>query len=85
MNLDELKILFKILDQRCRMLNLGRGYMCRLKSAVTPGKARLPRRLKKATKRFMYIRKLSSMVIMPQGLFVCFKHNGDLYVCHTRY
>lgn len=32
------------------VMNFGRGYQCFLESAITPGKARLPRRLKKATK-----------------------------------
>ena len=64
------------------IMNFGRGYQCFLESAITPGKARLPRRLKKATKKYMRVNKLSSMVIMPQAQFVCFNKKGQLIVCY---
>lgn len=65
--------------------NFGRDYQCFLQSAITPGKARLPRRLKKATKKFMKIHNSSSMVIMPQAQFVCINQKGQLIVCHAKY
>lgn len=67
------------------VMNFGRGYQCFLESSITPGKARLPRRLKKATKKFMRLTKSSSMVIMPQAQFVCFNSKGQLIVCHAKY
>lgn len=67
------------------IMNLGRGYQCYVESAFTPGKARLPRKLKKATKKFMRTNNKSSMVIMPQAQFVCFNNKGQLIVCHTKY
>ena len=68
------------------VMNFGRGYQCFLESAITPGKARLPRRLKKATKKFMRLTKSSAMVIMPQAQFVCFNSKGQLIiVCHAKY
>ena len=66
-------------------MNFGRGQQCFLESAFTPGKARLPRRLKKATKKFMRLTNSSSMVIMPQAQFVCFNNKGQLIVCHAEY
>lgn len=63
------------------LMNFGRGYQCFSESAITPGKARLPRRLKKATKKFMRLTKSSSMVIMPQAQFVYFNSKGQLIVC----
>ena len=65
--------------------NFGRDYQCFLESAITPVKARLPRKLKKAIKKFMKIHNKSSMVIMPQMQFVCINPNGQLIVCHTKY
>lgn len=67
------------------IMNFGRGQQCFLESAITPGKARLPRRLKKATKKYMRLNHLSSMVIMPQAQFVCFNNKGQLIVCHAKY
>ncbi len=67
------------------LMNFDRGEQCFLESAITPGKARLPRRLKKATKKFMRLTKSSSMVIMPQAQFVCFNNKGQLIVCHAKY
>lgn len=63
----------------------GRGMMCYLETMTTPGRARLPRRLKKSVKEYMRIHHLSSMVIMPQGQFVCLENDGRLLVCHTKY
>lgn len=82
MDLDSLKYFMQRMDL---LMNFGRGYQCFLESAITPGKARLPRRLKKATKKYMRIYKLSSMVIMPQAQFVCFDKKGRLIVCHAKY
>ena len=67
------------------LMNFGRGEQCFLESAIMPGKARLPRRLKKATKKFMGLTKSSSMVIMPQAQFVYFNNKGQLIVCHAKY
>ena len=67
------------------IMDYGRGYQCYLQSVMTPGKARLPRRLKKATKKYMRMYHLTSMVIRPQNQFVCLKHDGRLYVSHARY
>ena len=67
------------------LMNFDRGEQCFLVSAITPGKARLPRRLKKATKKYMRLNHLSSMVIMPQAQFVCFNSKGQLIVCHAKY
>ena len=67
------------------IMNFDREQQCFLESAITPGKARLPRRLKKATKKFMKIYNKSSMVIMPQAQFVCFNNKGQLIVCHAHY
>lgn len=67
------------------LMNFGRGQQCFLESAITPRKARLPRRLKKATKKFMHYYHKSSMVIMPQAQFVCFNNKGQLIVCYTKY
>lgn len=61
-------------------MNFGRGQQCFLERAITPGKARLPRRLKKATKKFMRYYHKSSMIIMPQAQFVCFNNKGQLIV-----
>ena len=66
-------------------MNFGRGYQCFLESIITPGKARLPRKLKKATKKFMRYYHKSSMVIIPQAQFVCFNSKGQLIVCHAKY
>ena len=66
-------------------INFGREQQCFLMSAITPGKARLPRKLKKATKKFMRYYHKSSMVIMPQAQFVCFNSKGQLIVCHAKY
>ena len=82
MDLDGLRTFTQSMDS---IINFGRGQQCFLESAITPGKARLPRRLKKATKKYMRIYKLSSMVIMPQAQFVCFDKKGQLIVCHTKY
>lgn len=82
MDLDELRTFTQRMDF---IMNFGRGYQCFLESATTPGKARLPRKLKKATKKFMRLNHLSSMVIMPQAQFVCFGKKGQLIVCHARY
>ena len=68
-----------------RMTNFGRGYMCYMESVMTPGRARLPRKLKKATKRYMAIHGLNSMVIEPQHQFVCISKNNRLIVCHAEY
>lgn len=68
-----------------RTATFGRGYQCFMESMMTPGRARLPRRLKKATKKYMRYKGISSMVIMPQGQFVCFKSDGRLLVCHAKY
>ena len=76
----------KRLEAFCqKRLDFGRGFMCYMETMTTPGKARLPRRLKKATKKYMTIHHLSSMVITPQNQFVCFKSDGRLLVCHTKY
>jgi len=48
-------------------------------------KAHLPRRLKKATKKFMRYYHKSSMVIIPQAQFVYFNNKGLLIVCHAFY
>lgn len=82
MDLDVLKTFMRRMDL---VMNSGRGYQCFLESAITPGKARLPRKLKKATKKFMRLTKSSSMVIMPQAQFVCFNSKGQLIVCHAHY
>lgn len=82
MDLDGLKEFMQRMDS---LMNFGRGYQCFMESAITPGKARLPRRLKKATKKYMRLTKSSSMVIMPQAQFVCFNNKGQLIVCHTKY
>lgn len=82
MDLDGIREFMQRMDS---LANFGRGYSCFIKSALTPGKARLPRKLKKATKKFMKIYNKSSMVIMPQAQFVCFNHKGQLIVCHTKY
>lgn len=82
MDLDVLKVFMQMMDS---YMNFGRGYQCFLESAITPGKARLPRRLKKATKKYMRLYHLSSMVIMPQAQFVCFNNKGQLIVCHAKY
>lgn len=82
MDLDGLRTFMQRMDS---LMNFGRGQQCFLESALTPGKARLPRRLKKATKKFMRLTKSSSMVIMPQAQFVCFNSKGQLIVCHAKY
>lgn len=82
MDLDGLKEFMQRMDF---VMNFGRGQQCFLESAITPGKARLPRRLKKATKKFMRLTNSSSMVIMPQAQFVCFNSKGQLIVCHAVY
>lgn len=82
MDLDGMREFMQRMDNHA---NLGRGYRCFVESAFTPGKARLPRRLKKATKKFMKIHNSSSMVIMPQAQFVCINKKGQLIVCHTKY
>ena len=82
MDLDGMREFIQRMDS---LANLGRGYRCFVESAFTPGKARLPHRLKKATKKFMKIHNSSSMVIMPQAQFVCINKNGQLIVCHTKY
>lgn len=87
MTLDEIgSEAFRAFTQRMdALMNLGRGQQCFLMSAITPGKARLPRRLKKATKKFMRLTNSYSMVIMPQAQFVCFNKKGQLIVCHAKY
>ena len=82
MDLDAYKQFTQRMDS---IMNFGRGQLCFLESAITPGKARLPRRLKKATKKFMKIYNKSSMVIMPQAQFVCFNKKGKLIVCNAKY
>ena len=82
MDLDGLRTFTQWMDS---LMNFGRGYQCFMESAITPGKARLPRRLKKATKKYMRLTKSSSMVIMPQAQFVCFNNKGQLIVCHAKY
>ena len=82
MDLDGLR---EFTQQMDFLMNFGRGVQCFLESAITPGKARLPRKLKKATKKFMRLTHLSSMVIMPQAQFVCFNNKGQLIVCHAKY
>ena len=82
MDVDSLGYFMRRMDS---LMNLGLGEQCFLESAITSGKARLPRRLKKATKKYMRLNKLSSMVIMPQAQFVCFDKKGRLIVCHTKY
>ncbi len=82
MDLDGLRTFMQRMDS---LMNLGRGQQCFLESAITPGKARLPRRIKKATKKYMRLNYLSSMVIMPQAQFVCFNSKGQLIVCHAEY
>ena len=82
MDLDGLGTFMQRMDL---VMNFGRGQQCFLESAITPGKARLPRRLKKATKKFMRLTKSSSMVIMPQAQFVCINSKGQLIVCHAHY
>lgn len=62
MDLDALKAFTQRMNS---LMNFGRGYQCFMESAMTPGRARLPRRLKKATKKYMRIYNKSSMVIMP--------------------
>ena len=66
-------------------LNFGRGFACYMESMFTPGRARLPRKLKKAVKKYMRMQNKNSMVIEPQNQFVCFKKDGRLIVCHARY
>lgn len=82
MDLDGMRVFMQRMDS---LANLGRGYLCFLESAITPGKARLPRRLKKATKKFMKTHNKYSMVIMPQAQFVCINQKGQLIVCHAKY
>lgn len=82
MDLDGLVVYIQRMDS---LMNFGRGQQCFSMSAITKGKARLPRRLKKATKKFMRLTKSSSMVIMPQAQFVCFNSKGQLIVCHASY
>ena len=82
MDLDGLRTFTRRMDS---LMNLGRVEQCFLESAITPGKARLPRRLKKATKKYMRLYHLSSMIIMPQAQFVCFNKKGQLIVCHAKY
>ena len=82
MDLDGLRTFMQRMDS---LMDFGRGEQCFLESAITPGKARLHRRLKKATKKYMRVNKLSSMVIMPQAQFVCFNKKGQLIVCHAKY
>lgn len=82
MDLDGLRTFMQRVDS---LMNLSRGEQCFLESVITPGKARLPRRLKKATKKFMRYYHKSSMVIMPQAQFVCFNKKGQLIVCHAKY
>ena len=82
MDLDVLRTFTQRMDS---LMNFGRGYQCFMESAITPGRARLPRRLKKATKKFMRLTNSSSMVIMPQAQFVCFNSKGRLIVCHAHY
>lgn len=82
MDLDGLRTFCNRMDF---VMNFGRGYQCFTESAFTPGKARLPRRLKKATKKFMRYHHKFSMVIMPQAQFVCFNSKGQLIVCHAKY
>ena len=61
MDLDGLRTFMQRMDS---LMNFGRGQQCFLESAITPGKERLHRRLKKTTKKFMRLTKSSSMVIM---------------------
>lgn len=61
MDLDGLRCFMQRMDL---LMNFGREQQCFLESAFTPGKARLPRKLKKATKKFMRLTNSSSMVIM---------------------
>ena len=82
MDLDGLRTFMQRMDS---LMDFGRGEQCFLESAITPGKARLPRRLKKATKKYMRLYHLSSMVIMPQAQFVCLNSKGQLIVFHAHY
>lgn len=82
MDFDGLKEFTQRMDS---LMDFGRGQQCFLESAITPGKARLSRKLKKATKKYMRVNKLNSMVIMPQAQFVCFNKKGQLIVCHAKY
>lgn len=75
MDLDSLRYFTHLMNS---LMNFGSGYQCFMESAITPGKARLQRRLKKATKKYMRLNRLSSMVIMPQAQFVCFDKKGRL-------
>ncbi len=67
------------------LMNFGRGYQCYMESAITPGKARLPRRLKKATQKYLRLINKTAMIIMPQAQFVCLNKKGQLIVCHAKY
>ena len=82
MDIDGLRAFTQMMDA---YMNFGREYQCFLESAITQGKARLHRKLKKATKKFMRYYHKSSMVIMPQAQFVCFNNKGQLIVCHAKY
>lgn len=85
LTLDDMRLIQGLEEMRDRLTNFGRGYQCYLESCITPGRARLPRRLKKATKKFMAIHGIRSMVIKPQNRFVCYDSKGHLIVCHTKY
>lgn len=82
MDLDGLRTFIQRVDS---LMNFGRGQQCFLESAITPGKARLPRKLKKATKKYLRYYNKTSMVIMPQAQFVCLNNKGQLIVCHAKY
>ena len=82
MDLDGFKTFMQRMDS---LMNFGRGEQCFSESIITPGKARLPRRLKKAAKKYMRLTHSSSMIIMPQAQFVCFNNKGQLIVCHAKY
>lgn len=85
MDLDVLRHVARLEAYMQPYLDFGRGYACYLETMTTPGRARLPRRLKKATKRYMAIHNLKSMVIEPQNQFVCLNSKNKLIVCHTKY
>ena len=82
MDFDGLRTFTQRMDS---LMNFGRGQQCFLESAITPGKARLPRKLKKATKTYLRYYNETSMVIMPQAQFVCLDKRGRLIVCHAKY
>ena len=82
MDLDGIREFTRQMDT---IMNFGRGYQCYLQSVMTSGKARLPRRLKKATKKYMRVYHLYSMIIKPQNQFVCLLRDDRLYIAHAKY